>query len=61
MKIIAMWNIRDGRNSRLETALRAADVMKLDLCLFAETKFHADIYTRKSFGYEVWATRATSG
>jgi len=58
---IATWDIWDGRNARLETALRALNKMGMDLALLTETKLTDGIYTRYSSGYNVIAPNAVSG
>jgi len=58
--IFATYNIRNGRNSRLEMALRAAREMSLDFGLLTEAKMTDGIYTRSCEGYAVVATDATS-
>jgi hypothetical protein len=55
---LATYNIRSGRNGRLETALRAMDQMKVDLGILTEAKLTDGIYTRCSSGYSVVATSA---
>ena len=55
---IATYNIRSGRNGRLETALRAMEQMKVDLGILTEAKLTDGIYTRCSHGYNVVATKA---
>ena len=57
---IATWNIQSGRNSRLETALRALKKMNVDLAFLTEAKLTAGIYTRFSSDYHVVATTAVS-
>jgi len=56
----ATYNIRNGRASRLEMALRAASQMQLDFGILTETKLTDGIYTRSSAGYSVVATDAPS-
>jgi hypothetical protein len=46
-------NIIDGRNNRLEMALKALSKLNIDLAILTETKL-GDIHTRQSSGYEVW-------
>ena len=55
---LATYNIRDGRNVRLEGALRAMKQMNVDLGILTETKFTDGVHTRFSSGYNVVATRA---
>ena len=55
---IATYNIRSGRNGRLETALRAMEQMNVDLGILTEAKLTDGIYTRCSSGYNVVATNA---
>jgi hypothetical protein len=56
---IATYNIRDGRNSNLEAALRACEKMRIDVCVLTETKLSTDRYTRSAYGYTVFATTTT--
>jgi len=58
--VIGTWNIQSGRNSRLETALRALGVVGVDLAFLTETKLTDGIYTRFSSDYHVLATNAAS-
>ncbi len=43
---VASWNIRNGCNGGLESALRAMEAMGIDLGVFLETKLTGGIYTR---------------
>ena len=52
------YNIRNGRNGGLESALRGMSQAKMDLGIFQETKCTDVIYTRKLAGYSVVATDA---
>ena len=45
------YNIRNGRNGGLESALRGMDQANMDLGIFQETKCTDGIYTRASAGY----------
>ena len=54
------YNIRNGRNGGLESALRGMTQANMDLGIFQETKFTEGIYTRASAGYSVVATDAPS-
>ena len=54
------YNIRNGRNGGLESALRGMYQAKTDLGIFQETKCTDGIYTRESAGYRVVATDAPS-
>ena len=58
--VIGTWNIQSGRNTRLETALRALGKVGVDLCFLTETKLTEGIYTRFSSDYRVLATNAIS-
>ena len=58
--VIGTWNIQSGRNTCLETALRALSIVGVDVCFLTETKLTAGIYTRLSSGYRVLATNAVS-
>ena len=58
--VIGTWNIQSGRNSRLETALRALGAVGVDLAFLTETKLTDGIYTRFSLDYHVLATNAVS-
>ena len=57
---VATWNIRSGRAGGLESALRAAKSLGVDLILLTETKLTQGIYARRSSGYTVLATEAAS-
>ena len=52
------YNIRNGRNGGLESALRGMSQANMYLCIFQETKVTYGIYTRGSAGYSVVATDA---
>ena len=54
------YNIRNGRNSRLEAALRGVSQANMGLGILQETKLTDGIYTRGSAGYSVFATDAPS-
>ena len=54
------YNIRNGRNGGLESALRGMAQANIDLGIFQETKCNDGIYTRESSGYRVVATDAPS-
>ena len=54
------YNIRNGRNGGLKSALRGVAQANIDLGVFQETKCTDGIYTRKSAGYRVVATDAPS-
>jgi hypothetical protein len=54
---IATYNIRDGRNSNLEAALRACEQMRIHFAVLTETKLSTDRYTRSAYGYTVFATK----
>ena len=54
------YNIRNGRNGGLESALRGMAQANIDLGIFQETKCTDGIYTRESDGYRVVATDAPS-
>jgi exonuclease III len=56
---IATYNIRDGRNSNLEAALRACEKMRIQFGILTETKLSTDCYTRSVYGYTVFATKST--
>jgi hypothetical protein len=56
---IATYNIRDGRNSNLEAALRACKKMQIDVGILTETRLSTDRYKRSAFGYTVFATQTT--
>ena len=58
--VIGTWNIQSGRNTCLETALRALSIVGVDLCFLTETKVTNGIYTRLSSDYHVLATDAMS-
>ena len=54
------YNIRNGRNGGLESALRGMSQANMDLGIFQETKRTDGIYTRESVGYCVVATDSPS-
>ena len=54
------YNIRNGRNGRLEAALRGMDQANLDMGILQETKLADGVYTRASAGYHVIATDTPS-
>ena len=54
------YNIRNGRNGGLESALRVVAQANIDLGVFQETKCTDGIYTRESARYRVKATDAPS-
>ena len=54
------YNIGNGRNGGLESALRGMAKANIDLGVFQETKCTDGIYTRESTGYRVVATDALS-
>jgi hypothetical protein len=56
---VATYNIRDGRNSNLEAALRACEQMRIDVGILTETRLSTDRYTRSAYGYTVFATQTT--
>ena len=56
--IFGTYNIRNGSNGGLESALRGMSQASMDLGIFQETKCTDGIYTRKSAGYRVVATDA---
>jgi hypothetical protein len=43
--VVALWNIRNGCNGELESALRAMEAMDVDLGILMETKVTGWIYT----------------
>ena len=57
---LGTYNISNGRNGGLESALRGMSQANMDLGIFQETKVTDDIYTRGSAGYSVVATDAQS-
>ena len=52
------YNIRNGRNGGLESALRGMSQTNKDLVIFQETKLTNGIYTRRSAGYSIVAMDA---
>ena len=54
------YNIRNGRNGGMESALRGMAQANMDLGIFQETKCTEVIYTRELAGYRVAATDAPS-
>ena len=57
---IGTYNIRNGRNGGLESALRGMAQANIDLGVIQETKCTDGVYTRASAGYRVVATDAPS-
>ena len=55
-----MYNIRNGRNRVLESALHGMSQANMDLGVFQETKLTKRIYMCESSGYRVAATEAPS-
>ena len=58
--LIGTYNIRNGSNGGLESALRGMAQANIDLGVFQETKCTDGIYTRESAGYRAVATDAPS-
>ena len=54
------YNIRNGRNEGLDSALRGVSQANMDLGIFQETKLIYGVYTRGSSGYIVVATDVLS-
>ena len=54
------YNIRNGRNRGLESALRGMHQANMDLGIFQEKKVTDGIYTHGSAGYSVVATDTPS-
>ena len=54
------YNICNGHNRGLESALRGVSQSNMDLGIFQETKVTDGIYTRSSDGYSVVVTDAPS-
>ena len=54
------YNIRNGRNRGLDSALQGVAQDNMDLVIFQDTKCTDVIYTRVSAGYSVVATDAPS-
>lgn len=57
---VCTYNIVSGGGNRLNMALRAMALMRVDLGLFMETKLSHDKYTTDCCGYQVVASRAKS-
>jgi hypothetical protein len=57
---VASWNIRNGCNGGLESALRAMEAMGVNLGILLETKLTGGIYTRNLSGYSVVASDTPS-
>jgi hypothetical protein len=53
-------NIRCGRYSNLNVAIRTMHQMRVDLGILMETKIDNDMYTRDCCGYTIFATHAKS-
>ena len=54
------YNISNGRNGGLESALQGMSQANMDLGIFHETKCTDGIYTRESSGYRVVAMNMPS-
>ena len=54
------YNIRNGWNDGLESALHGMSQANVDLGVFQETKVNKGIYTRELSGYQVVASEASS-
>ena len=54
------YNIRNGRNGGLESALQGMDQANMDLGIFQENKYTDSIHARTSSGYIVVATDTPS-
>ena len=54
------YNIWNGRNGGLESALKGMSQANMDLRIFQETKLADGIYTHGSAGYSAVATYTTS-
>ena len=54
------YNIRNGNNRGLESALRGISQANMDLGVFQENKLKKRIYMRESSGYRVVATEVSS-
>ena len=54
------YNIRNGRNGGLESALQGMSQANMDMGILQETKCTYGIYTRELTGYRVVATDAPS-
>jgi hypothetical protein len=57
---IGTYTIRNGRARSLEGGLRAMNKMNMDIVLLTETKLTNDQHTKKAFGYDLVATKASS-
>jgi hypothetical protein len=58
--VVATYNIRNGCNGGLESALRAMEAMEVDIGVFLESKVTSGIYTQSLSGYSVVASDAPS-
>ena len=58
--IFGTYNIRNGRNGGLESALRGISQANMDLGIFQDTKCTDGIYTRELARYRILATDALS-
>jgi hypothetical protein len=62
---LATYNIRDGRNSRIQLLTRNLTVQKIDICIATEMRIPAaadggpGIHTRNDQGYDVFCTYTT--
>ena len=57
---LATWNIRSGRNGGLDKACRALEKLNVSVAILQETKITNAIYTRRSHGYSIVMSEATS-
>jgi hypothetical protein len=57
---VASYNIQNGRNGELESALQAMKQMGVDCGILLETKLTEGVYTRWSSGYNVRSTHTPS-
>jgi hypothetical protein len=58
--VVALYNIRNGQNGGLESALRAMAEMDIDFRILVETKITAGIYTCFLSSYNIFASNAVS-
>jgi exonuclease III len=56
--IIGTYNIRNGRAGNLEGGLREMNKMNMDIFMLTETKLANEKHTKRSFGYDVVATKS---
>jgi len=57
---LGTYNIRSGRQSRLQLACRAMAMANMDIVVLTETKIDSDFWARSAYGYTISCTQALS-